>query len=588
MSDTNIITALQHLNAYNQQHPDTPFPNEDYQALAAQPLNSIIQTLTDAKLPENQYRELLAFTVLQLRKERWPRPVERTKEEFAALRQRLGVSQQWLADRLHVSVATVRRWEDTSTSYRPGEDAWELLDETDRCEWNMARKAVDARIGNVLKRRRELGDSYSYWFGRDAAETISLGLHYYRDEADFRKDIERYYLPDGEKPDIRDMEYLESKTGENLYLKAEYGLDTSPRFENSWSVFPESDSYMVQNAITNRIIDLVQQHTYQPADVDVRITFDRHANGVLPLEEVGEKEPYWADTHTTMFYGPLAGNPDKLQLGYGLDDMPVVWDLQSDANLLIIGKQRSGKTQLMQNLVCQSIMKDHQVLIADFTPSEANYRWADGHVAAKVHDMDGLHRVLDWLMTEANSRAKVLKELGLSDVSQLAEPRFKRILLAIDGLDSYFDRFVAFARTQHDKLVNAQLFKNIEQLRKLVEYGHMFGIHIAACGKTLGRNLMTDKFPYKRFQPVLMKDTMPETIQLEYDVRGVAELQRSLDYGNAWNVGKGLLLPAGGDPIPFTTNSNSGFLSYKYEMDRLKTVEPVELPELDSWSQVGE
>lgn len=54
--------------------------------------------------------------------------MERTKAGFKALRERVGLSQQDVANELEVNVKTVKRWEQPQFQYDAPEDAWELLE----------------------------------------------------------------------------------------------------------------------------------------------------------------------------------------------------------------------------------------------------------------------------------------------------------------------------------------------------------------------------------------------------------------------------------------------------------------------------
>lgn len=53
----------------------------------------------------------------------------RTKAEFRALRETLGLTQQTLADELGVKILSVKRWESPKYPQQAPEDAWKLLDD---------------------------------------------------------------------------------------------------------------------------------------------------------------------------------------------------------------------------------------------------------------------------------------------------------------------------------------------------------------------------------------------------------------------------------------------------------------------------
>lgn len=56
--------------------------------------------------------------------------MQRTREEFRALRESLGISHAYLADRLDVKERSVARWEKPRDDefYTPPQDAWDILD----------------------------------------------------------------------------------------------------------------------------------------------------------------------------------------------------------------------------------------------------------------------------------------------------------------------------------------------------------------------------------------------------------------------------------------------------------------------------
>ncbi len=73
-------------------------------------------------------------------------PEARTKADFAALRETVGLTQANLADDLGVNPRSVKRWEQPGMDgYEPPEDAWEVLDayaETQRRMVDHARETV--------------------------------------------------------------------------------------------------------------------------------------------------------------------------------------------------------------------------------------------------------------------------------------------------------------------------------------------------------------------------------------------------------------------------------------------------------------
>lgn len=89
----------------------------------------------------------------------------RSKAEFRALRESVGMSQADVAKKLGVTVRSVRRWETPAPGYRGApDDAWKLLDETV--------KKQDAVVAGALDIA-------------DALHGRSVQLTYYRDQKQF-------------------------------------------------------------------------------------------------------------------------------------------------------------------------------------------------------------------------------------------------------------------------------------------------------------------------------------------------------------------------------------------------------------------
>lgn len=63
----------------------------------------------------------------------------KTKAQFRAMRDRVGLSQQDVADELDVNIKTVKRWEKPDNDCLPPEDAWSLLEHA----LNIQRQQVD-------------------------------------------------------------------------------------------------------------------------------------------------------------------------------------------------------------------------------------------------------------------------------------------------------------------------------------------------------------------------------------------------------------------------------------------------------------
>jgi DNA-binding transcriptional regulator YiaG len=94
----------------------------------------------------------------------------RSKAEFRAMRESLGLTQQRLADLMGVRILSVKRWElPTYPQQAPG-DAWRLLDSM------MERQ--DEAIGEALKQVREIA-------GQMEGEPAAIALPYWSSQRDY-------------------------------------------------------------------------------------------------------------------------------------------------------------------------------------------------------------------------------------------------------------------------------------------------------------------------------------------------------------------------------------------------------------------
>ncbi len=91
-----------------------------------------------------------------------------TRADFRALRERVGHSQQSLADALGVSVRAVKKWEHESGWDAP-DDAWELLE----AALDTQRRMCDCVLDTAHEQAESLGD------------VPCVAMTYYRDQAMF-------------------------------------------------------------------------------------------------------------------------------------------------------------------------------------------------------------------------------------------------------------------------------------------------------------------------------------------------------------------------------------------------------------------
>lgn len=99
----------------------------------------------------------------------------RTKAEFRAMRETLGITQQRMADDLGVRVLSVKRWESPSYPQQAPDEAWELLD--------MLMAVQDSAVEAALAQVREVADQHS-------SEPREVVLPYWSSQADY---VEHHY-----------------------------------------------------------------------------------------------------------------------------------------------------------------------------------------------------------------------------------------------------------------------------------------------------------------------------------------------------------------------------------------------------------
>lgn len=72
--------------------------------------------------------------------------MKRSKADFKALRETVGMSQQALADALHVDKRSIQRWEAPANAWTPPADAWKVLDDArERQRWTVENALEIAR-----------------------------------------------------------------------------------------------------------------------------------------------------------------------------------------------------------------------------------------------------------------------------------------------------------------------------------------------------------------------------------------------------------------------------------------------------------
>ena len=97
--------------------------------------------------------------------------MERSKQEFRAIRERTGITQALLARKMGVSQRSVRFWEQSDSGRKPPEEAWEILDhalDQQREGLSLALEQVDMIVASM-----------------DGDEPGSIRLPYWLGESDY-------------------------------------------------------------------------------------------------------------------------------------------------------------------------------------------------------------------------------------------------------------------------------------------------------------------------------------------------------------------------------------------------------------------
>ncbi|PWG66647.1 helix-turn-helix domain-containing protein [Bifidobacterium callitrichidarum] len=330
-----ILNDLRTLQNYETSTEPANTPVKEYNRLIELPLQQIVQALNENNLDPDEYKTLLQYAATSLQSQDTGRFINRTKDEFTFLRQYTGASQQWLATKLNASLSTIRRWESPDSEYMPSKEAWTALDELNQLINKTANENLAKRIQSSESLRKQWGAAYSYWFGKDAEHTLLIGLHHYKDETGFRNDLTKYIyhpwpdvtpastpLEKNADPFEYDVQQAEKEYNDRLQKDA-YRREDSPEYENAWSVFEQADTYEIQNAITRRIVHLVETKAYDHSltDRELSVSFDIHAGSILPNRSNrrvgGFKNPVKKVKISTLVPGFIPGDShDMAQLSY--------------------------------------------------------------------------------------------------------------------------------------------------------------------------------------------------------------------------------------------------------------------------------
>lgn len=105
----------------------------------------------------------------------------RSKSEFRALRESVGITQQRLADDLDVKVLSVKRWESPNYPQQAPQDAWNLLDMLMERQ-DTAVKIALLQVEEIARERGQQPDEVAlpYW----SSDSDYYKYHYLRDHGD--------------------------------------------------------------------------------------------------------------------------------------------------------------------------------------------------------------------------------------------------------------------------------------------------------------------------------------------------------------------------------------------------------------------
>ena len=103
----------------------------------------------------------------------------RTKSEFRALRERVGLTRETMANLIGVSVRSVRYWESLNSLRYPPQDAWDIIDDALEHQRNI----VAYTLETVAKMVHDAGEmpeyvSLPYWLCRKDYEAGSEDSKY--------------------------------------------------------------------------------------------------------------------------------------------------------------------------------------------------------------------------------------------------------------------------------------------------------------------------------------------------------------------------------------------------------------------------
>lgn len=274
MTSEDIVKNLRAIYDYEHSIDPGKTPISEFRKLHGQPIRTIVTLLSDAGLKDDEYVRLLHFAVENLFGTKLIRNLERNKEEFVYQRQKCGVTQQWIADKVGISVTTVRRWENPDSEYTPSREAWQVLDELDKWEYDTAKSVLEKHL---KEQDKFLSDEFMEYFDPEDDtpddEPIIIRLRYCLTEEQYRKlvSLSRPLDFDGEGLDMVSEDDECRFSIRHSQLQAEEGV---------WCILDNPDMRLdMQNALVSRMYGIVQRHEFSSdaTSREVITTFSQNA-----------------------------------------------------------------------------------------------------------------------------------------------------------------------------------------------------------------------------------------------------------------------------------------------------------------------
>lgn len=142
--------------------------------------------------------------------------MQRSKADWKALRELIGISTGSLAALLHKNIATIQYWENPNESavrYHPSDHAWEVLEDLRAKQINTVNKIVNLHVDKMNEAEARRGSDQNIPVAK---------LTYYRNRA-------RYY---GNKPEYGDIGILNATMRQAAMKLGEKGIPVEFEYDD--------------------------------------------------------------------------------------------------------------------------------------------------------------------------------------------------------------------------------------------------------------------------------------------------------------------------------------------------------------------